>query len=117
MADTPEDGPASEADFEIFSEVEVRFLTVVPGAGRVTVSGQLSQYDVEAIGSERWDKWKWVRAGRYKAEIVGWLCVAGESDRSHSCGSPIELLFAEEESVAREGDSSIQFDCTHVIER
>src|SRR6267378_578350 len=117
VADTPEDGPASKADFEIVPKVEVCLLAVVPGTRRVVMSGQLSQHDVEAIGAERWDKREWVRAGRYKAEVVGWLCVAGEGYRSHGRGSPIEFLLAKGERVAREGDSTIQFDCAHVIER
>ena len=53
VSDAPEDGPAGEADFEVIPEVEVRFLTVVPGACRVIVSGELAQHDVEAVGSER----------------------------------------------------------------
>src|SRR5258707_6657566 len=112
VADTPEDGPAREADFQIVAEVEVCFLAVVPGASRVVMPGQLSQYDVETIGSERWDKRKWVRTSGYKAKIVGWLSVTGESQGSHSRGPPVELLLANGERVARKCNASIEFDRT-----
>src|SRR3979490_540638 len=117
VADTPEDGPASEADFEILPEVEVCLLTVVPGARRIVMSGQLSQHDVEAVGSYRREERERVGAGGYKGDVVGWLCIAGEGERPHGRGSPIQLLLAKGERVAREGDSSVQFDCAHVIER
>src|SRR5437879_10300666 len=117
VVDAPEDGPARKADLQIVSEVEVSLLTVVPGAFRVVVSGQLSQHDIEAIGSERGDKWEWMGAGGYKAEIVRWLCVAGEGQGSHGRGSPVDFLFAERERVTGERDSSVEFDCPHVIER
>src|ERR1700679_831039 len=47
--------------------------------------------------------------GRDKAQIVGRLGVTGESERAHGCRAPIQLLFANRECVAVEGDASVEF--------
>src|ERR1700679_1710835 len=116
MSDTPEYGPTSEADFEIFSEVECCLLTVIPRARGVTMTGQFSDHEVEAVRSKGWDKRKWMRARRYEAQVVGWLCVTGEGERTHRRWPPVELLLADGERVAGEGDAAIQFHCALAFE-
>src|SRR5437764_646579 len=117
VADAPEDGPASKADLQIPAEVEICLLAVVPGTLRVIVSRQLSQHDVEAISPERGDERERMRARGYKAEIVGWLRVAGEGQRPHRCRPPVDCLLAQREGVPREGDSAVQLHCAYMLER
>ena len=47
---------------------------------------------------------------RHKADVIGWLGVAGEGERAHCGWPPIDLLLSEREGVASEGDSAVELN-------
>ncbi len=72
------------------------------------MSGKFTEYDIESIGSERWDERQRMRPGGDEAQAVGWFGVARERKRSHGGWAPVELLLAEGQRISGEGHACVE---------
>src|ERR1700677_1063772 len=110
VSDAPEDGPAGKADLQVVPKVEVGFLAVEPRTCWIRMAGQLSQHNVEAVGAKRRKKREGVWTSRDETQIIGGLCIAGESQRAHCRRAPVEFLFDERKGISLKRNAGIEFN-------